>query len=430
MPLYSDVHFAVLEMLADCGCVSRPMFELLDYNYYYLTRSVKTLLDTDAIRKYGKGQKKHYALNLAGRNRLAAYNPLRFSASVLEFNKQISQHPDRAMLSGDIAALLSCAGYGVHPDDKPVLPAITEILPAQPDHGHFVSLCRNTARRVYPDVDDRRTYIKRLSAIGCFYDARIIKALLPKHAKMDNEGINYARARGVLMTPDYLLRVYHSRDVALKFQKTGERNFRIRILGSEMFQGFRPGNTDAILVCGYGFEAACHIIGLSLDGLGTQLAYYGKKTKVGTDADGERKITVGERLTPSNLGNPSFYLPLDANGMAMASLFQYPAWERMMNREISRQVYGIEQEKSFYEVADRKVFVLASLNMTAIERAFHHIRTQDNPVTVICLNWQEPLFRNILTPIRNCDIVVKLMPGGFVEELAGKLDEYWRWQSS
>lgn len=424
MPTFSDIHYTILSLLAECGCVSRPTFDLTGYSYHYLTVSLKTLVDTDAIRKYGKGQTKHYALNLAGRQLLTKYNPLRFSPYVMELNKKLSKHPDRARLRGDVAALLSCAGYGVHIDDKLPLPAFTPPQ-NQPDHQHIVSLCRNITRRTYPDAENNRVYAKRLTAIGSYYDSTTIKALFPRESSMDNEGINYARACGVLMTPDCLLRVYHSRDVALKFLKTGENNFRNRLLGDHVFRGFRPAGTDAVLIFGAGFTSASHIIMYSLDGINTRMSLHVKKSEA--KQAGKRKVVAGERLTPSNLGKPSYYLPLDVNGMAMAALFQYPGWEPMLNREIYRQAFGVPDQPGYYhELDERKIYVLASLNMNHIERAIQQISTQPNPATIVCLNWQEPLFRELLTPIHGRSIQVLRMPDSFVDEAAGKLNDFWK----
>ena len=61
----------------------------------------------------------------------------------MALNQQLTKHPDRAMLCGDAAAMLSFVGYAVHPADKPLLPAHTSVLPQHPDHQNKKSLCRN-----------------------------------------------------------------------------------------------------------------------------------------------------------------------------------------------------------------------------------------------------------------------------------------------
>lgn len=422
MPPFSDIHYSILSLLAQCGYVSRATFDLLPYSYNYMITSVKTLVDKNAIRKSGRGRQKHYALNLSGRKLLSSYNPLRFSPDVMEQNRQLSRHPDRAMLRGDIAALLSLAGYGVHPHDKPPLPASTPPLPTSPEHQHLVTLCRNSIQHAYPDVEDERTYNRRLTAIGSYYDITAIKALFPKEESYDNEGINYARACGLLMTPDNLLRVYHSRDVALKVHKIGEDKLKLRMTNNRVYQGFLPADRDGILVFGADFTSSISIIQSSLDGLGTRLVYSrGKAENVG-----QRNVPEGVRLTPVNLGNPSYYLPLDRNGMAMASLYQYPGWNELLVGEINRQAFQINSTSNSYELEGRRVHILAALNMAEIETAFHMMRMSAASISIVCLDWQYPLFCELAEPLKDRDILIVRMPSGFVEEITGKLDNFWR----
>ena len=51
---FSDIHFSILTLLAECGFVSRATLDLMDYNYYYLTPSLRTLLGASHIRIHGK----------------------------------------------------------------------------------------------------------------------------------------------------------------------------------------------------------------------------------------------------------------------------------------------------------------------------------------------------------------------------------------
>ena len=61
----------------------------------------------------------------------------------MALNQQLTKHPDRAMLCGDAAVMLSFVGYTVHPTDKTLLPAHTSVPPQHPDHQNRKSLCRH-----------------------------------------------------------------------------------------------------------------------------------------------------------------------------------------------------------------------------------------------------------------------------------------------
>ena len=66
MKQFSDIHYTILGLLSTCGWVSLPLLELLDYDYTYRTRALKTLLEGQYIRKSGKGGKKAKSI-LGGR---------------------------------------------------------------------------------------------------------------------------------------------------------------------------------------------------------------------------------------------------------------------------------------------------------------------------------------------------------------------------
>lgn len=129
----SDIHDTILRLLAECRWVSPALLELTGYSYTYRTRALRLLLQQQYIRKQGEGRAKAYAISTKGRNYLAAFYASRFREEVMEQIKQLTRNPDdRAVLRGDAAAMLSLAGYAVHPDDKPVFPAYTPPLPAAP----------------------------------------------------------------------------------------------------------------------------------------------------------------------------------------------------------------------------------------------------------------------------------------------------------
>ena len=133
MAIYPDSQLTVLRLLAECGLVSKKALNLAPYSYYHCTKKLKELLDSGHIRKTGKGGGKCYALTPSGRNILSETNEYRFTTELFELNMLLTRHSDRAMLRGDVAAALSLAGYCVHPDDKPTLPAYCPPFSLTPD---------------------------------------------------------------------------------------------------------------------------------------------------------------------------------------------------------------------------------------------------------------------------------------------------------
>ena len=116
----------------------------------------------------------------------------------MEQVKQLTRNPDdRAVLRGDTAAMLSLAGYAVHPDGKPGFPACTPPLPAAPGREAWRGLYQNYSDIRYPDEPDEAVYTRHLTAVNCYYDACSVKELLYDRGK-DGAGVRYSRACGVL----------------------------------------------------------------------------------------------------------------------------------------------------------------------------------------------------------------------------------------
>lgn len=424
---FSDVHYSVMQLLAECGWVSRPLLELFGYSYTYQARCLKTLLDQQFIRKQGKGQAKSYALATKGRNHLAAYNARRFRAEVMEQNQQLSRHPGRAVLRGDVAAMLSFAGYAIHPDDKPPLPAHTPPLSEIFDRDDWQALFQNMRQLSYAGEADRRVYIRRLTAVGCYYDATALKGLIPRSEDKDNEGVNYSRACGVLMTPTYFYRIYNSRDVAMKFHPMGERNFRQLLFSDLVFSGYLPEERGGVLIFGNGFTAAEHIIRHNLFGYSSSLPA-GVRRRGGKGYEA-RKGTAGEMLTPTNLGNPAFYLPLRVESLELLRIMRFPFWQETFLREMNRDLFGLpRQAKWCFRHEGGMVYVLAALNLPQIDMAFRAIRdSPEERVRIICLHWQEDFFLALLEPFAGKrSIRLTRLPAEYITELLLQLENDWR----
>lgn len=395
MEQFSDIHFAILGLLAQCGWVSRPLLELLDYSYTYRTRNLKILLDGQYIRKFGKGRNKAYALTARGRNLLSDHNSCRFSDEVIAVTKQLVRHPERAVQRGDAAAFLSFGGFSVHPNDKPALPAY-----------------------IPPDCCTGK---QETTAINCYYDALSLKEL----AK-DNAGVSYSRVCGVLVTPSCLMRVYHSRSVAMKFHTTGEQNFQNLLLSEKVFTGRLPAEQNAVLILGDDFTAALHVLQHRLAGYSARIPMSAKQR--GKSGYTSFQEAVGEMLTPTNLGNPAFYLPLCRDSLGLLRLMAYPFWQDGLVREISRALFPQEKQPRWYLEQDGyAVYILAALNLPQIDLALRMIQgNSKKKARIICLNWQELLFRQLLEPFAGQrDLWLTKLPAGFLDGLLQKYKEEW-----
>lgn len=424
MNQFSDAQYMFLRLLAECGRVSHPMLELTGYSYTYRTRCLKALLDQQYIRKQGKGRSKSYALAAKGRDHLAGFNAGRFRGEVMAQTRQLARHPERAALRGDAAAMLSLAGFAVHADDKPALPSYTPPLPNSPSTGDWKRLYQNACPISYPGEADVAAYLRRLTSVGCYYDATGIKELAG--AGGDIAGVGYSRACGVLMTPSCLLRVYHSRDVAMKFHVTGERNFHDLLLTAKVFRGYLPKQDNAALIFGSGFTAAQHILSSRLNGQTARMPVYTKRK----GGKGYKALagTAGEMLTPTNLGNPAFFLPLSADSRPLLRLMRYPFWQEEMVRRINREVFRLENHARWqFELDGRTVYILAALDLAQIDLALRSIKSSaGKKVWIICLDWQEPLFRQLLGSFpHSCEIRLTRLPAAYMDDLLAAFERFW-----
>ena len=417
MKQFSDIHYTILGLLSTCGWVSLPLLELLDYGYTYRTRALKTLLDGQYIRKIGKGRAKAYAISTRGRNLLAAYNTRRFGGETKGMAKQLARHPERSAQRGDAAAFLSFGGFSVHPDDKPAFPAYTP----DPSGEEWRDLCRNVGSHHYPGQIDRNVYRRRATAVNCYYDATTIKELA-----VDSTGVGYSRACGALLTPSYLLRIYHSRDVAMKFHSTGEQNFQCLLLSPKIFTGYLPEEQNAALILGTDFTAAQHILEHHLAGHSPRMPLSAKKK--GGKGYTAVKGLAGELVTPTNLGKPAFYLPLCKDSLPLLRLMAYPFWQGFLVREISRGLFPhLELPRWCFEEDGYTVYILAALNLAQIDLAMRMVQGHSGrKVRIVCLDWQEPLFRPLLEPFAGQrDLWLTKLPAGFLEGLLQREKEYW-----
>lgn len=417
MKRFTDIHYTILGLLSTCGWVSLPLLELLDYGYTYRTRSLKTLLDGQYIRKSGKGRTKAYAISTKGRNLLAAYNAQRFGGVAIRMTKQLTRHPERSVQRGDAAAFFSFGGFSVHPDDKPAFPADTPAPSGEDRRG----LYRNTQSYRYPDQPDVGVYRRRLTAINCYYDATCIKELA-----IDSAGVGYSRACGALVTPSYLLRVYHSRDVAMKFHSIGEQNFQCLLLSPKIFTGYLPEEQNAALILGTDFTAARHILEHHLAGYSSRMPLSAKKKggKGYTAVNG----LAGELVTPANLGRPAFYLPLCKDSLPLLRLMAYPFWQGFLVREVSRELFPrLSLPLWCFETDGYTVYILAALNLAQIDLAMRTVQgNSGKKVRFVCLDWQEPLFRQLLEPFAGQrDLWLTKLPARFLEGLLQREKEYW-----
>ena len=410
MSANSDISMTVLRLLAECGRVSRRTFDMLPFSYRNTSVYIKKLADNKNISLSGVGNSKSYILLENGRKTLSAYNPQRFTPELFSLNKLLTRHPDRSRLRGDVAAIMSMAGYAVHPDDKPALPAFT---PQPPDHQYtgLRSLLHNHEPHQYGEIiPNRAVYAKRLTPVNCYYDSVQLKCLRESEA---NNGANYSRACGVLFTPSNLFRVYHSRDVAMRFFKTGEEN--LSALLNSVFTGFMPNDQRGVLVFGVDWLAANSI----LDN------YLNDKT-IPSSKSGE---LAGEILNTTNLGNPLFYLPLRGEALELLRLMCFPDWRKSLMYYASVSYARQEQTSWSFQHENRRVYIIADLNLTNLAILLRGMmKNPTEPITLLCLPWQHEFFWKLIQEYGGdrANVQLVLLHESFMDNLINNhMKPYW-----
>ena len=80
-----------------------------------------------------------------------------------------------------------------------------------------------------------------------------------------------------------------------------------------------------------------------------------------------------------------------------------------------------------FELDGCVVYILVCLNLLQLGLTLQTIRTAvDKKAHIICLDWQEPLFRQLLGPIAHSkDIRLTRLPSAYIEEIQKHLERYW-----
>lgn len=368
-----------LELLAVCGCISKTILYLSQFHNQRIRSKLKQMVDMGEIRLAGQGENKRYTLLKPGKDRLIALNPARYTLSLFQDNNTLLRVPARSVMNGDTAAILSQAGFSVHPDDKPTLPAITPNF--HDGSGWWMELYNNQIPYRYDaDNPDCCRYLKRDTPVGCYYTSVEIK----RHLRDRNDnGLRYSRACGVLFTPDRLFRVFHGRDVAFEYRQTGEN--KLVTLLPKLFGGYLPEQKNGVLIVGNGFDSAEKILAGDFD-----------KARI-EQAKREKRIFVNTR----NLGNPLFYFPVSPDSLTLLRLMNYPGWADSIAEYAAKQVCEDFTERSGIFFADcgdgTRFYSGLELNLTKLAGLVRAIRASPGlPVSMACLHWQKQFYTDIL----------------------------------
>jgi hypothetical protein len=217
----------------------------------------------------------------------------------------------------------------------------------------------------------------------------------------------------VLLTPSCLLRAYHSRDVAMRFHRTGEENFTALLRSA--FTGYIPTDNSGVLVFGQGWDSAISIFDVYLRG--KQIAPP-KKSNI-----------PGEILGTTNLGNPLFYLPLREEALGLLRLMRFPDWRRSLMYWISVAHAKLEQNNWSYPHEGRRFYIVADLNLTNLAIVLRGMmKNPREPVTLICLPWQQDFIMGLVKEYGGDKVnaEVALLHEGFMDGLIHKrLKKHW-----
>ena len=132
-------------------------------------------------------------------------------------------------------------------------------------------------------------------------------------------------------------------------------------------------------------------------------------------------------LTPTNLGNPVFYLPLCKDSLLLLRLMHFPLWQEMLICEINQELFHLNQEFRWnFELEGDSIYILVSLNLSQIDLALRRIKADNKGARILCMDWQEPLFRQLLEPFaQSRDIRITRLPTEYMENVQDKFKRYW-----
>lgn len=408
MPLSSDNRIMALQLLAECGRVSRQgLLDIMPYSYRNSSVVLKKLNDDHVVSLSGKPRDKtSYTLLAKGRDELSRLNPQRYTPELFELNNLLKQHPEQSRLFGDVAAAMSLAGYAVHPSDKPTLPAVT------PDYEAYTpdtmkTIYRNERPHIYGEIFPNHTrYTRRITPVNCYYDRTQIK--LTRESQASN-GSRSSRAAGALFTPTHLFRVYHGEDTNIKFFRGGEEHFYSLL--EEVFKGYRPPEKKAALLFGRDFGPAESLLDIHLNNK--------KDVK-----------SKGILLGPSNLGAPLHYLPLSARAQELLRVMRYPDWHMSITTFATEIRFGIRNKQAWvYDYEDRRVYIVADLNLTHMAIALRQVVSNPKRKAIfLCLPWQAE-FVEEQTRFYSDDnpfVETSCLPADFLTKTTIQvLDDYW-----
>ncbi|WRS28458.1 hypothetical protein U6B65_04820 [Oscillospiraceae bacterium MB08-C2-2] len=374
------------------------MLHLLPYSYVKVNDRLRYMIDDGLIRCTGKGADKHYALLDAGREMLHASNSSRYPRCLFADNNTLLRAPVRAMATGDAAALLHLGEYTVHPTTKPALPAQTPIFEEEIE------------RQLYQNMPHSSGSI-RASPVNCYYTSVEIKRYFEgKNAA----GLRYSRACGVLYTPDALLRVFHSRDVALEYKSTGEN--KLTSLLPRLFPGYLPPCREALLVLGAGFTAARKILAEEFEPERVRMA----------------RISGRTCLSTRNLGRPLYYLPVQPASLPLLRLLGYPGWLDSVSSFLAGQLYEeytLRQDALYADGDDgTALFIGVPFDLTAFAGLIRLLQNRPQPVKLLCLDWQTAFYRELMdmyTGDASKQVQILSVTNDTVRDMDAQLSNYW-----
>jgi len=172
----------------------------------YAKKVVTALIGDKLVKVVYKNGVRGYRLEIKGKRKLLADNPLRFAdylAGATDTNKQRNDHARRLRLHTTAEALtvLYNAGVRIFKDTKPpIYPLGTKIPPSQP------ALSQSALTITIP----------------CFYSSREQKG-------EDDNAIRGSRAVGTLLTPTHAYAIYNTGTVESRWRESVEMRYRVAI---------------------------------------------------------------------------------------------------------------------------------------------------------------------------------------------------------
>lgn len=319
----------ILALIQEVGCISRLSVKPMDIYRSKQTEWLGRLTEANMILPKRLEGYKIYTITAEGAQYLKAINEARHHDDTPTNGLNADMMERKAKIS-EVVSLLKRAEYTTHPDDKPpIFKAVEQSRHA----GSAFERCNqdNAQTHVYHFLGchDRKEYIKRSTAINCFYYSKELKDYLSKQMQeqfgmySEHQAISFSRIIGLLITPSVSYCIYNTGKKAMQLKMAGETAMQVALTDVvSCLTGQKTVRLENILVFGEGFKGAYQLLAASKKRL--------PKSKKESDASaGQYPPSV---MQINKIGKKVLYLPLVRESAQILKILAYPNWQDFLRQ--------------------------------------------------------------------------------------------------